>query len=66
MADQVMGNRVTKRNGAENLSMLRRIALMMLKRHPSKQSIPVKQWIAALTPTFLENVLAANVNPGNI
>jgi predicted transposase YbfD/YdcC len=59
-------NRVAKRNGAENLSMLRRIALMMLKRHPSQQSIAVKQWIAAMNPTFLENVLSANVNADKI
>ena len=57
-------NRVTKRNGAENLSMLRRLALMMLKRHPSKASIAVKQFNATLSPTFLEEVMAANVNPG--
>jgi predicted transposase YbfD/YdcC len=28
-------NQVTKRNGAENLSLLRRLALMMLKRNPA-------------------------------
>lgn len=59
-------NRVTKRNGAENLSLLRRLALMMLKRHPSKQSIAGKQWNAALDPNFLEEVLAANINAGKI
>lgn len=59
-------NRVAKRNGAENLSMLRRIALMMLKRHPSKQSFAVKQFVAALSPTFLEEVLTANVNAGKL
>lgn len=59
-------NRVTKRNGAENLSMLRRIALMMLKRHPSKLSIVGKQFNAALSPTFLEEVIHANVNSGKI
>ena len=59
-------NRVAKRNGAENLSMLRRIALMMLKRHPSKDSFAVKQFVAALSPKFLEEVLNANANPGKV
>jgi predicted transposase YbfD/YdcC len=59
-------NRVTKRNGAENLSMLRRIALMMLKRHPSKQSFAVKRFVAGLNPTFLEELLAAGVNVDKI
>lgn len=59
-------NRVTKRNGAENLSMLRRIALMMLKRHPSKESIVLKKFNAALSPKFHEEVLAGNVNAGKI
>ena len=59
-------NRVTKRNGAENLSLLRRLALMMLKRHPSKLSIAGKQWQAALNPRFLEEVLVANAKPGEV
>jgi predicted transposase YbfD/YdcC len=59
-------NRVTKRNGAENLALLRKLALMMLKRHPSKQSLACKQWNAALNPQFLEQVLVANANAGKI
>jgi predicted transposase YbfD/YdcC len=59
-------NRVTKRHGAENLALLRRLALMMLKRHPSKQSIACKQWHAALNPQFLEEVLIANANSGKV
>lgn len=60
------GNRVTKRNGAENLALLRKLALMMLKRHPSKLSLAGKQWNAALNPKFLEDVLLANANPDKI
>jgi predicted transposase YbfD/YdcC len=60
------GNRVTKRNGAQNLALLRKLALMMLKRHPSKQSLACKQWDAALNPEFLEEVLVANANSGNL
>jgi predicted transposase YbfD/YdcC len=59
-------NRVSKRNGAENLALLRKLALMMLKRHPGKQSLAGKQWNAALDPQFLEEVLLANANAGKI
>ena len=59
-------NRVSKRNGAENLALLRKLALMMLKRHPSKLSLAGKQWNAALNPQFLEEVLLANANTDKI
>ncbi len=59
-------NRVTKRNEAANLALLRRLALMLLKRHPAKKSIAGKQWTAALNPQFLEEVLAANANTGKV
>ena len=59
-------NRVSKRSGAENLAALRKLALMMLKRHPSKQSLACKQWNAALNPEFLEEVLFANAKPAKI
>ena len=39
---------------------------MMLKRHPSKQSLAGKQWNAALNPQFLEEVLFANANSDKI
>ena len=57
-------NRFTKQNGVQNLALLRKLALMMLKRHPSKQSLACKQWSAALNPAFLEEVLVANANSG--
>jgi predicted transposase YbfD/YdcC len=59
-------NRFTKQNGVQNLALLRKLALMMLKRHPSKQSLACKQWNAALNPEFLEEVLVANANSGNL
>lgn len=59
-------NRVSKRNGAENLALVRKLALMMLKRHPSKLSLAGKQWNAALNPQFLEEVLFANANSDKI
>lgn len=59
-------NRVSKRNGAENLALVRRLALALLKRHPSKQSIACKRLNAALDVQFLEEVIAANANSGKV
>jgi predicted transposase YbfD/YdcC len=50
-------NRVCKRHGAENLALVRRTALSLLKQHPSKSSIACKRLAAALDPAFLEEVL---------
>ena len=56
------GNRTRKRHAAENLAMLRRIALNLLKRHPSKHSINTKRLLAAWDTDFLYEVL----NPEHI
>jgi predicted transposase YbfD/YdcC len=53
------GNRVQRRNGATNLALLRRLAVSLLKQHPSKLSLPCKRLAAALTPAFLEEILAS-------
>jgi predicted transposase YbfD/YdcC len=50
-------NRVTKRNAAENLALLRRLALSLLQGHPAKLSIAKKRFAAALDPDFLEEIL---------
>src|SRR6516225_7314562 len=50
-------NRVQKRNAAENLALLRRLTLSLLKAHPSKDSIAKKRFAAALDPSFLEEIL---------
>src|SRR4051812_27588390 len=50
-------NRVQKRNAAENLALLRRLSLSLLKAHPSKDSIARKRFAAALDPSFLEEIL---------
>jgi predicted transposase YbfD/YdcC len=50
-------NQVGDRHAAENLSSLRRLALSLLKRHPSKKSVPNKRYTAALDVRFLEEVL---------
>jgi predicted transposase YbfD/YdcC len=45
------------RNAAENFALLRKWALVLLKRHPSKDSIAVKRFNAALNPDFVQQVL---------
>lgn len=44
---------------AENLSVLRRMALNLLKRHPDKRSVAQKRFAAALNTSFLEAILKA-------
>ena len=50
-------NRVSKRNAAENLALLRRLTLSLLKAHPAKLSIAKKRFAAALDPDFLDEIL---------
>jgi predicted transposase YbfD/YdcC len=50
-------NRVSQRNAAENLALVRRLALSLLKAHPAKLSIAKKRFAAALDPDFLEEIL---------
>lgn len=59
-------NRVSKRHGAENLALLRRLALSLLKQHPDKRSIACKRLLAALDPAFLTEVLQTDGDPGKI
>lgn len=53
-------NRVSKRNGADNLALLRRLTLSLLHAHPAKMSIAKKRFAAALDPAFLEEILRAD------
>jgi predicted transposase YbfD/YdcC len=50
-------NRVQKRNGAENLALIRRLTLTLLQAHPAKMSIAKKRFAAALDTDFLEEIL---------
>jgi predicted transposase YbfD/YdcC len=50
-------SRVQKRNAAENLALLRRLTLSLLKAHPAKESIAKNRYAAALDPVFLEEIL---------
>jgi predicted transposase YbfD/YdcC len=54
------GNRVTKRNAAENLALIRRLVLSLLQAHPAKLSIAKKRFAAALDPDFLEEILSGD------
>jgi predicted transposase YbfD/YdcC len=58
-------NRVARRNGAENLALLRRLTLSLLKAHPYKKSIAKKRFAAALDTKFLEEVLSGDGVLGN-
>ncbi len=53
-------NRVTRRNAAENLALLRRLTISLLKAHPAKLSIAKKRFAAALDPAFLDEILQAD------
>jgi predicted transposase YbfD/YdcC len=50
-------SRIQARHGAENFDLLRKLALVLLKRHHCKESIACKRLHAALDVDFLEEVL---------
>lgn len=50
-------SRIQNRHGGENFAMLRRLALGLLKQHPTEGSIRSKRYEAALDVGFLEEVL---------
>ena len=50
-------NRVQRRNGAENLALLRRLTLVLLKAHPAEMSLAKKRYVASLDPEFLDEIL---------
>jgi predicted transposase YbfD/YdcC len=53
-------NRTKERQATENLAMLRRLALVLLQRHPSKESLRNKRLQAGWDTDFLEEVLLAS------
>lgn len=59
-------SRVSGRNGAENLSWLRKVALSLLKQHRAKKSINRKRYSAALDTSFLEEILDLSHTLGNV
>ena len=58
-------NRTRERNECENLAMLRRLALVLLKRHPSKDSLRNKRLQAGWDTDFLEAVLRTSGDSEN-
>jgi predicted transposase YbfD/YdcC len=50
-------NTVSRRNAAENLALIRRLALSLLKAHEGKESLATKRYRAALEVSFLEEIL---------
>ena len=57
-------NRVQRRHGAENLGLVRRLAVALLKRHASKMSMKCKRLAAACNTDFLEEILQTGCNLG--
>ncbi|QIZ72457.1 ISAs1 family transposase [Oxynema aestuarii AP17] len=53
---------VDSEQGARNLSILRRLALNLLRRHPGKGSLKMKRYRAGLDPNFLLEILAASLS----
>lgn len=51
------GSRIQARHGAENFDVMRKLALVLLQRHPGKESIACKRLHAALDISFLEEVI---------
>jgi len=59
-------DRTQDRNAAANLALLRRVALTLLKRHPSKDSLVSKRMQAAWNCGFLEEILKGSANPDKL
>jgi predicted transposase YbfD/YdcC len=53
-------NTTVHRHAAENLAMLRRLALVLLKRHPDNESLRNKRLRAGWDTAFLEEILCAS------
>src|SRR5262245_25930738 len=59
-------SRIQERHAAENFGLLRKMALSLLKRNPTKKSIARKRKAAALDTGFLEEILAGVVNVAKV
>ena len=53
-------SRIRQGYAAENLGLLRRLSVNLLKREPSKQSLKMKRYKASMDNQFLMNILAAS------
>jgi predicted transposase YbfD/YdcC len=59
-------SRIQKRDGGTNFALLRKVALSLLKRHPSKDSINRKRYAAALDSSFLEEIITSADKLGDV
>jgi predicted transposase YbfD/YdcC len=59
-------NRVSCRHGAENLGLLRKLALSLLKRESSKLSLKCKRIRAAINTDYLDTAIRAGDKPGGV
>jgi len=50
-------NRVKGRHAAENLALIRRLALSLIKAHKGKGSVATKRYMAALDPNMIKEIL---------
>jgi predicted transposase YbfD/YdcC len=53
-------SRIRQGHAAENLGLLRRLSVNLLKREPSNQSLKMKRYRAAMDNNFLMKILAAS------
>jgi predicted transposase YbfD/YdcC len=58
-------SRIENRHGAANFALFRKLALCLLKQHPSAGSIARKRKAAAIDPAFLAEVTAGATNLGS-
>ena len=54
-------NRVRGRNSTENLALIRRMALGLLKQHPAQLSVATKQYKAGMCVEFLEEIVCGTL-----
>ena len=53
-------SRIRQGYAAENLGLLRRLSVCLLKREPSGQSLNMKRYFAGMDNDFLMKILAAS------
>jgi hypothetical protein len=54
-------SRVRQGHAAENLALVRRLSISLLKGEPSRQSLKQKRYKAGLDNNFLMKILEANI-----
>jgi predicted transposase YbfD/YdcC len=59
-------SRISKRHAAENFALLRRLALSLLQRYPTKQSVKCKRLAACLDSQILEEILRVGTKPEKV